>query len=135
MQVLAALFAHATTTGAITVRVRAQYAPEQSRTGADRWFWTYHIRVENDGDTPVQLLTRRWRICDARGAVHIVEGDGVVGEQPVIMAGGAFDYVSGCPLSTASGHMSGHFGMIGADGSHFIARIPGFSLAVDDDAA
>lgn len=89
------LFTHSETTGAITVRVSTSFQHETSDPSDGRWFWVYHIRVENHGDVEVQLIDRRWTITDGRGAVHLVEGPGVVGEQPVIAPGRSFDYVSG----------------------------------------
>ena len=100
-----ALFGAAATTGDVTVRVAVSYLPEQSEPARGRWFWAYHIRIENDGTGPVQLLTRHWIITDGRGARHTVEGEGVVGEQPMIEPGASFDYVSGCPLATPTGAM------------------------------
>ncbi|MFE8582892.1 Co2+/Mg2+ efflux protein ApaG [Sphingomonas sp. NCPPB 2930] len=123
-----ALFSHALTTGSVTVRVSVSYLPEQSEPERGRWFWAYHVRIENEGDQPVQLLTRRWIITDGRGARHSVEGEGVVGEQPVIQPGAAYDYVSGCPLATTSGAMQGSYRMVGADGETFDAAIPHFAL-------
>ncbi|MDR6147534.1 MULTISPECIES: Co2+/Mg2+ efflux protein ApaG [unclassified Sphingomonas] len=123
-----ALFSHALTTGPVTVRVSVSYLPEQSEPERGRWFWAYHVRIENEGDQPVQLLTRRWIITDGRGARHSVEGEGVVGEQPVIQPGAAYDYVSGCPLATTSGAMQGSYRMVGADGATFDAAIPHFAL-------
>ncbi|WP_312489208.1 Co2+/Mg2+ efflux protein ApaG [Sphingomonas sp.] len=123
-----ALFSHALTSGPVTVRVSVSYLPEQSEPQRGRWFWAYHIRIENDGDQPVQLLTRRWIITDGRGARHSVEGEGVVGEQPVIEPGTAYDYVSGCPLATTSGAMQGSYKMVGADGVTFDVAIPHFAL-------
>ena len=123
-----ALFPHALTSGPVTVRVSVSYLPEQSEPQRGRWFWAYHIRIENDGDQPVQLLTRRWIITDGRGARHSVEGEGVVGEQPVIQPGASYDYVSGCPLATTSGAMQGSYRMVGADGVSFDAAIPPFAL-------
>ena len=123
-----ALFSHALTTGPVTVRVSVSYLPEQSEPQRGRWFWAYHVRIENDGDQPVQLLTRRWIITDGRGARHSVEGEGVVGEQPVIQPGTAYDYVSGCPLATTSGAMQGSYRMVGAYGVTFDAAIPHFAL-------
>jgi len=123
-----ALFSHALTTGPVTVRVSVSYLPEQSEPERGRWFWAYHVRIENEGNQPVQLLTRRWIITDGRGARHSVEGEGVVGEQPVIQPGAAYDYVSGCPLATTSGAMQGSYRMVGADGETFDAAIPHFAL-------
>lgn len=123
-----AFFPHSATTREITVRVAVSFLPEQSEPERGRWFWAYHIRVENGQDRPVQLLTRRWNITDGRGGIHTVEGEGVVGEQPVIQPGSAFDYVSGCPLATPTGAMKGSFQMLGSDGALFDVEVPRFGL-------
>ncbi|WP_299327090.1 Co2+/Mg2+ efflux protein ApaG [Parasphingopyxis sp.] len=123
-----ALFPHAARTGDVIVRVSVSFLPEQSELAKERWFWAYHIRIENCGDAPVQLLTRHWFITDANGRQQEVAGEGVVGEQPVIEPGGAFDYVSGCPLSTPSGSMEGSYAMVGNDGAQFDVAIPRFPL-------
>ena len=125
---MAKLFAHTATTRNIPVRVAVSFLPEQSAPLAGRWFWSYHVRIENDGDRPVQLLTRHWRIRDGRGVEQEVHGEGVVGETPLIPAGGSFDYVSGCPLDTPSGSMRGSYRMIADDGSMFDIEIPQFAL-------
>ena len=122
------LFPYEATTGGITVRVAVSYLSEQSQPAHGRWFWSYHIRIENDGETPVQLLSRRWIILDGRGSRHEVEGEGVVGDQPVIDPGESYDYVSGCPLQTPTGSMEGSYGMIDADGDEFDVAIPRFPL-------
>ena len=126
--IMAKLFAHAATTRNIHVRVAVSYLPEQSAPLAGRWFWSYHVRIENDGDRPVQLLARHWLIRDGRGGEQEVRGEGVVGETPLIPAGGSFDYVSGCPLDTPSGSMHGSYRMIADDGSMFDVDIPQFAL-------
>lgn len=123
-----ALFPHAETTRGVTVRVSVSYLPEQSLPERGRWFWAYHIRIENDGAEAVQLLTRHWIITDGRGARHSVEGEGVVGEKPLIEPGASYDYVSGCPLQTPTGHMQGTYRMIGEDGRTFEVAIPKFAL-------
>jgi ApaG protein len=123
------LFQHAALTDGVTVRVAVNFLPEQSRIEAGKWFWVYHIRIENSSDQPVQLLTRHWRITDGAGRVSHVDGDGVVGEQPLIAPGRSHDYVSGCPLSTPHGSMEGHYTFLRADGSRFEAAIPFFPLA------
>ncbi len=123
-----ALFPNAATTDGVTVRVSVSYLPEQSEPERGRWFWAYHIRLENEGAETVQLLTRHWVITDGRGARHSVEGEGVVGEQPVIEPGASFDYVSGCPLATPSGAMQGTYRMVREDGAIFDVEIPRFSL-------
>jgi ApaG protein len=97
-------FPHSATTREITVRVSVSYLPEQSEPAKGRWFWAYHIRIENGGAKAVQLVSREWTISDGRGIQHEVRGEGVVGEQPVLEPGGSFDYVSGCPLTTPTGN-------------------------------
>lgn len=122
------LFPHAATTRDITVRVSVSFLPEQSEPGKGRWFWAYHVRVENGARQAVQLVSREWIISDGRGTRHEVRGEGVVGEQPVLEPGGSFDYVSGCPLTTPTGAMEGRYFMIAADGSSFPVDIPRFPL-------
>ena len=123
-----ALFPHYTTTEGVTVRVSVSFLPEQSELAKGRWFWAYHIRIENDGAAPVRLLTRHWLITDNDGQRYEVQGEGVVGEQPIIAPGESFDYVSGCPLETHKGEMEGSYLMQRADGSTFDADIPRFEL-------
>ncbi len=122
------LFTEEAETRGIIVRVSASFLPEQSEPERGRWFWAYHIRIENTGPLAVQLLTRHWTITDGRGHRHTVEGEGVVGEQPMIGPGGSFDYVSGCPLTTPTGNMQGSYHMLGEDGSAFDVEIPKFAL-------
>lgn len=123
------LFQHTAMTDGVTVRVAVNFLPEQSRIEAGKWFWVYHIRIENDSDETLQLMTRHWRITDGNGEVSIVDGEGVVGEQPVIAPGRSHDYVSGCPLSTPHGSMEGHYIFRAEDGREVRALIPFFPLA------
>jgi ApaG protein len=123
------LFQHAAMTQGITVRVAVNFMPDQSRIEAGKWFWVYHIRIENDSAEPVQLITRHWRITDARGMVSLVNGEGVVGETPLLTPGQSHDYVSGCPLTTPFGSMEGFYTFRRADGSEFEVAIPFFPLA------
>lgn len=123
-----ALFGQEAVTRDIVVRVAVSYLPEQSQPEQGRWFWAYHIRIENDSHQAVQLLSRRWTISDGRGHQHVVEGEGVVGEQPMIAPGASYDYVSGCPLTTPTGWMEGSYTMVGADARGFDVAIPRFAL-------
>ncbi len=122
------LFPEVATTRDIAVRVAVSFLAEQSDPALERWFWSYHVRIENGYNRSVQLLSRHWRIVDGRGALHEVQGEGVVGEMPLIAPGGSFDYVSGCPLDTPSGSMSGSYRMVDEDGSAFDIAIPRFAL-------
>jgi ApaG protein len=123
------LFQHTAITDGIIVRVAVNFLPEQSRIEAGKWFWVYHIRIENESDHTIQLMTRHWRITDGRGTVNIVDGDGVVGEQPVLAPGETHDYVSGCPLPTPLGSMEGHYTFRLENGMEVKAAIPFFPLA------
>ena len=125
---MAMLFPNVATTRDISVRVAVSYLAEQSDPSSERWFWSYHVRIENGSDRAIQLLSRSWRIVDGRGTVHEVHGEGVVGEMPLIAPGGSFDYVSGCPLDTPSGSMSGSYRMVDEDGNAFDIAIPRFLL-------
>ena len=129
---MAMLFTNVATTRDITVRVAVSYLAEQSDPGANRWFWSYHVRIENGSSRSVQLLSRSWQIVDSNGTVHEVHGEGVVGEMPLIAPDGSFDYVSGCPLDTPSGWMSGSYRMVDEDGSAFDIAIPRFQLSSVD---
>ena len=125
---LAMLFPNVAVTRGIAVRVAVSFLAEQSDPSSDRWFWSYHVRIENGSEVAVQLLSRRWTIVDGRGTEHEVVGEGVVGEMPLIAPGASFDYVSGCPLDTASGAMTGSYRMVDEDGSAFDVEIPRFQL-------
>lgn len=125
---LSMLFPDVAVTAGITVRVAATYLAEQSSPTAGRWFWSYHIRIENGSDTAVQLLSRTWHIRDGRGNLHEVQGEGVVGETPLIAPGSSFDYVSGCPLDTPTGSMEGAYQMVDENGRAFSVAIPRFAL-------
>ena len=125
---LALLFPHVAVTNNVTVRVAVSFLAEQSAPEQGRWFWSYHVRIENRGTTTVQLLARHWRIVDGRGSLHEVRGQGVVGDMPVIGAGQSYDYVSGCPLDTASGSMSGQYHLVDEAGEPFRVDIPEVNL-------
>ncbi|MEJ2410993.1 MAG: Co2+/Mg2+ efflux protein ApaG [Novosphingobium sp.] len=123
------LFQHTAITDGVTVRVAVNFLPEQSRIEAGKWFWVYHIRIENETPRTMQLISRHWRITDGHGEVSVVDGEGVVGEQPMLRPGASHDYVSGCPLSTPQGSMEGYYTFRRTDGAEFKALIPFFPLA------
>ncbi|MGU3497131.1 Co2+/Mg2+ efflux protein ApaG [Xanthobacteraceae bacterium A53D] len=118
------------TTRKIQVTATPRYVAERSEPEAGRHFWAYTIEVVNLGTTTVQLKARHWIITDALGRVEEVHGAGVVGEEPVLSPGGRFEYTSGCPLSTTTGIMSGHYDMLTDSGETFAVEIPAFSLDI-----
>lgn len=115
-------------TNQIRVTVRPLYLPEESRPNARQYVFAYFVRIENVGQQPAQLVTRRWLIHDDGGEDTEVEGDGVVGEQPVLSPGGVHEYHSFCVLQSPTGHMEGEYRFLRSDGHRFAAEIPRFTL-------
>lgn len=116
------------TTRDITIAVEPNFLEDQSEPEEGRFLWSYHVTIENRSEVTVQLLSRYWRITDARGRVREVRGEGVIGEQPVIAPGRVFEYTSGAPLETASGFMTGTYRMRASTGESFEVGIPMFAL-------
>src|SRR5215510_14937740 len=87
-----------TTTRGIRIEVQSQYMPERSSPKDSEYLFEYHVRISNTGSETAQLISREWIITNADGEVERIKGPGVVGEQPVLMPGTAFEYRSFCPL-------------------------------------
>lgn len=113
-------------TSGIRVQVKTEFRPERSSSG--RYLFTYTVRISNEGDRPAKLVSRHWIITDAQGAREEVVGDGVVGQQPRLKAGDAFEYTSFCILKTPHGSMRGTYHMVRDDGVSFEADIAPFAL-------
>lgn len=118
------------TTEGITVTVDSTFSAEHFRPQANRFFFLYQIRILNEGSEPAQLMHRHWIITDANGDRQEVRGPGVIGETPRLLPGQAFEYVSGCPLTTSFGAMEGSYEMQRDNGTVFRVRIAPFSLAL-----
>ncbi len=121
-------FSSEAVTEGVRVSVSARYSEERSDSRGGRWFFLYTITISNESQEPVQLLNRNWLILDATGRSEEVHGPGVVGQQPVIEPGQAFEYTSGCPLATPFGSMAGTYELQRGDGTHFEAEIRLFQL-------
>jgi ApaG protein len=115
-------------TRGIQVTVQPRYLEEESDPQEGRFVWAYTIEIRNLGRETVQLLSRHWRITDATGQRQEVKGPGVVGEQPILPPGEAFQYTSGVPLDEPSGIMVGTYEMRTEGGETFSVEIPAFSL-------
>jgi ApaG protein len=113
-----------------SVSVVPQYLAEQSKPDEDEYLFAYTVTVRNTGEVAAKLLSRHWIITDADGDVEEVRGDGVVGEQPVLRPGEAFQYTSGCPLTTPVGSMKGTYHCVAEDGTRFDATVPEFILSM-----
>jgi ApaG protein len=116
------------TTDDITVTVRPMYLDGQSDFLARRFVFAYSIIIENKGTESVQLMRRHWLITNARGEVNEVEGEGVIGKQPVIDPGATHEYASYSVLETFEGTMEGSYVMQKPDGGQFMVVIPRFVL-------
>jgi ApaG protein len=116
------------TTEGIRISVRPSYWQERSSPNTGLYAFTYTIRIENVGEAPARLLRRRWIISDGNGKEEVVEGAGVVGQQPHLGPGETFEYTSWVPLPTPIGTMKGSFLMTRDDGTTFSAEIPEFVL-------
>lgn len=113
----------------IHIAVTPTFVEENSNFAEGYFLWAYQICIENQGQESVQLISRYWRIIDANGITQEVEGEGVVGEQPILRPGEAYEYMSSVPLATPSGFMQGHFHMIRAPyGDKLTIPVPLFSL-------
>lgn len=135
------------------VEVEPIYVPEQSaprregegvRITPPRYVFAYRVRIVNGSGRTVQLLSRRWLIVDADGESHVVEGEGVIGQQPVLAPGAEFVYASYCPLATEWGTMEGEYTFAaspggggtasGADAARLQVHVARFYLVADEDA-
>lgn len=117
------------TTKGIRISVETFYHPNHSRPTEHHFVFAYRITIENNSDFTVQLLRRRWSITDASGNNRIVEGDGVVGQQPIIRSGQSHQYVSWANLNSDIGKMSGTYIMERQiDADLFDVEIPEFQL-------
>ena len=125
---MAAKAEYGATTRQISVSVNPIYLDDQSAPEHNHFVWAYHVVIENRGAETVQLRSRHWRITNACGELREVRGPGVVGEQPRLEPGDAFEYTSGVPLTTPSGIMSGSYQMESEHGDCFDVEIPAFSL-------
>lgn len=114
----------------IDVHPQPQFIPDQSDPENDRYVFAYTITIKNIGSVPAQLISRHWIITDANSEVQEVRGLGVVGNQPLLRPGEAFEYTSGCALATPVGTMKGTYQMVAEDGTPFEAVIPEFTLAI-----
>jgi len=114
----------------IQIAVQTRFLDEQSAPDDNRYVFAYTINIANAGSVAARLLSRHWIITDANGKIQEVRGDGVVGEQPHLQPGQAFQYTSGAVLETAVGTMRGTYQMVADDGRRFDAPIPPFVLAI-----
>jgi len=112
----------------VRVEVESKYAPGRSHPFKNEWIFDYTVRITNERDETVQLLSRHWIITDETGHTEEISGPGVLGEQPVLAPGEAFQYTSRSQLTTSTGLMKGTYQMVTEDGTHFDVEIAPFAL-------
>lgn len=119
------------TTQGVKISVDTVYQDEYSNSANEHYMFAYRITIQNLSEQTIQLLRRKWFIFDSNATNREVEGEGVVGLQPVIEPGESYEYVSGCNLKTEMGSMKGYYEMIRSlDGTSFRVDIPEFQLIV-----
>ncbi|MBL0180570.1 MAG: Co2+/Mg2+ efflux protein ApaG [Gemmatimonadetes bacterium] len=121
-------------TDGIRVTVEPRFVAEQSRPSMGHYVFAYRVRLENVGERAAQLLARRWLIHDDIGHDSEVAGEGVVGEQPMLLPGSVYTYQSSAVLRASSGWMEGEYHLVRPDGESFDATIPRFYLTADEVA-
>ncbi|MFD2036577.1 Co2+/Mg2+ efflux protein ApaG [Belliella marina] len=116
-------------TEGIKVSVEVTYQPEFSSPHQQHFVFTYKVNIENNSAHTIQLLRRKWEISDAGDELKVVEGDGVVGQQPILESGASHQYISGCNLKSGLGKMRGTYTMERIqDGKLFQVTIPEFQM-------
>ena len=111
-----------------TIQVLPQYLPDQSAPEQGVYLFAYTVTITNTGQVGAQLISRTWNVNDANGHTEKVKGLGVVGQQPLLQPGQAFEYTSGTRLRTPTGTMHGSYFCVAEDGEKFDADIPIFVL-------
>ena len=119
-------------TNNVRVEVESEHVPQRVTSNVlplnGQWLFHYTVRITNEGDETVQLISRHWIITHGNGRTEEVQGPGVVGEQPVLAPGESFQYTSRCLLSTPKGSMRGTYQMVAEDGTYFDVEIAPFVL-------
>ena len=115
----------------IKINVEAFFLENKSDIEKSLYFFMYKVTISNQSDKTIQLISRHWDICDANGDIDIIEGEGVIGEQPIMKPGSSFQYNSFCPIKTEFGQMSGFYVFHEEETDElFKGIIPGFALVV-----
>ncbi len=118
-------------TDGIKVIVETDYQPEYSNPDQEHFVFTYQITIENHSEYTIQVKRRHWWVYDCNGGKNDIEGEGVVGQQPILEPGENHQYVSGCNLKTSIGKMKGIYTIERLlDGKQMEVIIPEFSLIV-----
>ena len=115
----------------VTISVETFYQPDQSSPATSEYMFAYRVTIENNNSFPIKLLRRHWHIFDSDGTNREVEGEGVIGNQPLLNSGENYQYISGCNLQTEIGKMHGTYSMENINTKKlFSVNIPAFEMIV-----
>jgi ApaG protein len=112
----------------IIVEANSEYITDQSNPVKEKYFFSYNIKIINNSNQLVQLLSRYWHITDGLGNIEDVHGPGVVGKTPIIKPAESFSYTSFCPIKTPLGYMRGSFRMVDENKDEFEVEVKKFKL-------
>ncbi len=115
-------------TEGIRVRVQPRYSLAESAPEDGTFVFAYHVILANEGPDPAQLLFRHWRIHDSAAGDSMVDGEGVIGQQPLLVPGASHEYSSFCVLKSPVGYMEGYYTFVRPDGRQFRVEVPRFAL-------
>ena len=115
-------------TNGIRVQVRPRFSLAESTPEAKTFVFSYRINMSNEGEAPAKLLFRHWLIHDSAGEDSVVDGEGVVGQQPLLAPGDSHEYRSYCVLRSPVGYMEGYYTFQRTDGEEFRVEVPRFQL-------
>ena len=121
-------FIYSKTTKYITVSVTPKYDEESSIPHNGQYVWEYKVKIKNNSSHSIQLLRRHWIVVDTNGVMQEVEGEGVVGVQPILKPGEYFKYASSVQINSGSGVMMGSYEMMKEGGETIEVKVPSFSL-------
>ncbi len=115
-------------TESIRITVLPKFIPENSNVETSNYYYAYTITMTNEGRATVQLMKRHWEIKNGFGDFETVDGEGVVGEKPILAPGESYSYTSACPLDTPTGSMKGYYTFKNPSGKSLKIKIPEFQL-------
>jgi ApaG protein len=116
-------------TNDVKITVEVEFQQRQPNGSIEENIFAYRITIENNSDYTIKLLRRHWFIKDSGFPQREVEGEGVVGLQPVLEPGASHRYISGCNIKSDFGQMKGYYLMERmVDGKDFKVTIPAFNL-------
>ena len=118
-------------TSRVEVKVETKFVQHSFDTHSGKYLFTYSIDIQNNNDFSIQLLSRHWKIQDSLTPLRFVNGEGVIGERPILLPGESYQYQSYCDLNSSIGYMEGSYIFRKEDNQELIeVDIPRFELAL-----